>query len=377
MKKKICFIVAQPGTARSFFKDHIERLSEDFEVYLVGNIKSPEEIEFLKLDGYKSIEIERRPKVFKDMKALWQLFRYFKQENFFVVHSMASKPSLLTAVAGKMACIPHRIRIFTGQIWCNMHGFKRFFYRTIDKFVVALNTELLVDGYPQMHFLEDQGIFKKGQAQVLGAGSICGTDIERFKPNSEIREKLRCELKFRESDIVYEFMGRLKKDKGIDELLSAFNILSEDKKDVKLLLVGQDEENYSTKLSKYENIIVGENLILFGPTRKPNDLLLAADIFCMPSYREGFGLSVIEASSCELPVICSDIYGMADTFIDGVTGLKCKVKDVDSLLDCMLLLYKDGKNRNKMGKNGRQMVIEKFTKNLITDAWKSFYHNLK
>lgn len=377
MKKKICFIVAQPGTARSFFKDHIERLSDEFEVYLVGDIKKAEDIDSLKLDGHKSIEIVRRPKILKDLKALWQLFKYFKQENFFAVHSMASKPSLLTAIAGKMACIPHRIRIFTGQIWCNMNGYKRFFYKAIDKFVVALNTDILVDGYPQMRFLESQGVLKNGEALVLGAGSICGVDIERFKPNIDVRNKLRRELNFKEEDVVYEFMGRLKKDKGIDELLCAFNILSKDKKNTKLLLVGQDEENYSSKLKQYENIEVDKNLILFGPTRTPNELLVVADVFCMPSYREGFGLSVIEASSCELPVICSDIYGMADTFIDGVTGVRCKVKNVDSLYDCMLQLYQHGENRKKMGKNGRQMVLDKYTKKMITEAWANFYNKLK
>ena len=99
MKKKICFVVSDPSTAVAFLKDHIERLSELFDVYLVAYIKDVSAISDLKLTGYKNIQIERKPNIIADIKALWKLYKYLKQERFFVVQSMASKPSLLMALA--------------------------------------------------------------------------------------------------------------------------------------------------------------------------------------------------------------------------------------------------------------------------------------
>jgi glycosyltransferase involved in cell wall biosynthesis len=102
-------------------------------------------------------------------------------------------------------------------------------------------------------------------------------------------------------------------------------------------------------------------------------MLQAGDVYVLPSYREGFGLSVLEASCMKLPVICSDIYGMADTFVEGVTGLKCKVRDDESLLECMRKLYFDDILRLSLGEAGRDRVKRDFSKQLVTDAWVEYY----
>lgn len=375
-KKKNCFVVSSLGTAKSFFKDHIEKLSANFDVYLVANIKDNDDLSEFKIVGYKAIQIERRPSLSADIKSLFQLYQYFKHEKFFCVHSMASKPSLLTAIAGFFARVPHRIRIFTGQIWCNMTGFKRIFFKFIDKITVVLDTELMTDGYSQMEYLEANGILKKGQASVMANGSICGIDIERFKYSDEIRQTERGKLGLND-EIVYVFIGRLKTEKGINELLSAHNRLVETCPKSILLLVGNDEENCRSRMSSFGNLKVGKNTIFYGYTKTPNLLLQAADVFVMPSYREGFGMSVLEASCVKLPVICSDAYGMRDTMLDNVTGLRCKVRDRDSLYDAMFQLYGDARKRKQMGQAGYERVVKDFSKKLVTDAWYKYYIDLK
>ena len=375
-KKKICFIVSQPGTAKAFFKMPMEKLAKDFKIYLVANIKGNEDIEGLPLTGYKSIAIERRPSIIKDVRAMWALFRYFKKEQFFSVHSMASKPSLLTSIAGLLARVPHRIRTFTGQLWCNMTGAKRLFFKSIDRLTVKLNTELLADGHPQARFLVEQSIAKSNQIGVLANGSICGIDINNFTPNEEIRMKVRNELGVHDK-IVYVFLGRLKVEKGIRELMAAFNDIIPTCPDAVLLLVGIDEENTCSWVGDYANLQNGKNIIFYGFTPRPYDLLKAGDVFCMPSYREGFGLSVLEASCLELPVICSDIYGMEDTMVEGKTGLRCKVRDVESLSLCMQKLYGNKEMRLSFGKAGRERVIKDFSKELVCDAWYMFYKEME
>lgn len=373
MKKKICFVVSEPGTAVAFLKEHIECLSEYYDVYLVANYRDVSEIAGLKLAGSKSIQIERRPSLKADLKALKQLRDYLKEQNFSSVQSQASKPSLLMAVAAKQAKVPIRIRIFTGQIWCNMTGLKRHFFKSIDRFTVRLNTHLLADGKPQMEYLIEQGVVKRDKIKVLGNGSICGVDVSRFNPTVEVRDAVRAELGYTEDNVVYTFLGRLKKEKGIKEILSAFNKLLDEYSHARLLLIGNDEEKCHDWIVDYPNIQDGKNVIFYGFTKEPFRLLQAGDVYLLPSYREGFGMSVLEASCMKLPVICSDTYGMADTFVDGVTGLKCKVKDDAILCDCMKSLYEDKNLRETMGRAGRARVEELFPKQLVTNAWLQFY----
>lgn len=372
-KKKICFVVSAPTTAIAFLKDHIERLSECYDVYLVANYHNESEIAGLKLAGSKSIQIERKPNIRADLKALKELRQYFEEQKFVCVQSQASKPSLLMAIAAKQAKVPVRIRIFTGQIWCNMTGLKRLAFKTFDRITVWLNTHLLADGKPQLEYLIQQNIVKRDRIRVLGNGSICGVDLSRFNPLQEVRNQIRNELGYKGSDVVYVFLGRLKGDKGVKELFSAFNMLVIEKVDAKLLLIGEDEENCRSWIEKYPNIKDGENICFYGFTKEPFKLLQAGDVYVLPSYREGFGMSVLEASCMKLPVICSDIYGMADTFVDGETGLKCKVRDDVSLYECMKKLYGDKQLRNSMGEAGRARVERLFPKELVTDAWFDFY----
>lgn len=374
-RKKICFIVALPATANAFFKSPMEKLQKDFDIYLAANISNPDEVKDLPLSGYQSIRIERRPNFFVDLKALWQLYRFFRKERFFVVHSMASKPSLLTAIAGFMACVPHRIRIFTGQLWCNMRGLKRLFFKSIDKLTVLLDTEIMADGHPQARYLVEQKIVKDNEITVLANGSICGIDLKRFQYDKNVREKIRKEMGLQEN-VVFIFLGRLKKEKGVRELMGAFNRITNDCTNAMLLLVGNDEEHCHAWMQDYNNLKKGKNIIFYGATSFPNHLLMASDVFCNPSYREGFGLSVLEASCIGLPVICSDIYGMEDTFVDGITGLKCRVMDEASLAEQMKILYFDKKMREELGSNGHNRVEKCFSKELVSSAWYNYYKGL-
>ena len=376
-RKKICFITSLPGSARAFLKEHFIALYPSFEITLVANFQGDDDVSDLKLDHIKNIPIERKPKPIKDLKALFLLYRFFRQERFFAVHSLTKKAVLLTSIAAFCARIPNRIQIFTGQVWATMTGLKRKFHILLDKFCVRLNNQLLVDGKPQMKYLIEHGIIREGDAQVLANGSICGVNTQRFSYDPEERISIRRKLGISPETIVYIFLGRLKTEKGIYELLAAFNRLVESKKNSILLLVGTDEEHCEEHLDQYSNLIKGENTIFYGRTPKPEELFQASDIYCLPSYREGFGLAVLEASCMGLPVICSDTYGVMDAMVDNVTGLRCKTKDVDSLYDCMLKLHESPALRKDLGQNGAKRVREKFSRELVTSAWLKFYNTLK
>lgn len=375
-RKKICFVVAIPGTAQSFLKDHIAKLAKDYDVYLACDFKNPTDIEGLAVKGFHRFPMERKISLKNDFKALHNLMSYFKIMRFDAVHSVTPKAGLVTALAARLAGVKHRIHIFTGQVWATRSGFMRRMLKSIDKLIAASNNHILVDGESQRQFLIAEGVVSDKKSKVLGAGSICGANTERFTPNADERIRQRKALNIPDDRIVYSFMGRLNKDKGIFELLAAFNKLVKSSPKSFLLLFGDDEENCLSKIDAYANIRSGENFIYYGPTSTPQLSLQAADVFCLPSYREGFGMSVVEASCLGLPVICSDAYGLGDTMVDNVTGLRCKVADVPTLVDAMKYFYDIPDERRRMGSNGRARVLELFTGDKIVGAWYDFYKSI-
>lgn len=376
MKKKICFVVAVPVTANAFLCDHIATLSKAYDVYLAGNIKGESDVNMLALTGWHHVDIERGISLWKDLKAVWQAYRYFKRMKFDAVHSVTPKAGLVTALAGWLAGIPHRTHIFTGQVWATRTGLMRTLLKSLDKVISGLNNHILVDGKSQRAFLIKEGVLKEGQAEVFGHGSISGVNSARFVPNDDARRVVRAEVGVKDRALCYIFLGRLNHDKGIGELYEAFNKLASEENDVFLLLVGSDEEGYLDKLPEYKNIQVGMNFHYYGLTRQPERVLNAGDVFVLPTYREGFGSSVLEAACIGLPCICSDAYGVLDAYVDGETGLQCKVGDADSLYLCMKKMHDDKAMRNDMARKSRERALRDFNVKPISEAWLNFYKAL-
>lgn len=372
MKKKICFVVSAPITAKAFLIKHFEYLSKEFDITLVANFETQADFEVPFVTNTKHIAIHRSINPLKDFLALIQLYFFFKKESFQVVHSVTPKAGLLAMTAAWVSRIPIRIHIFTGQVWHTQSGFKKQFLKFLDRLLVVFTTHILVDGQSQRQFLITNKIITDKNSKVLGKGSISGVDVQKFHPSSAIRNLYRTQLNFQNNDVVFAFLGRMNTDKGILDLAKAFQKLHADFPNVKLLLIGFDEENMQEKIREMQT----ENIIYFGPTPKPQEVLQAADVFCLPSYREGFGTSVIEASLLELPIICSDTYGLAETIIENKTGLRHEVKNVAQLYNQMKLLVQNEETRTVLGKNGRQYVLEHFSADEISLQWLTFYEDI-
>ncbi len=378
VKKKIAFIVALPGTARAFLVDHIASLKQDYEIHLVTNFSKPEEFEEFRTQGIEChhIPLQRSIKLVYDWKNLWALYKLFRKERYECVHSVTPKAGLLTAIAGWMARIPHRIHIYTGQVWATRTGAMRLLLKFMDKLTALFDTNLLVDGESQRQYLIKEGVLKEKNSRVLGHGSIAGVKIDRFVISEEVRKRERTNFGFKDDDVVYVFMGRLNHDKGIGELYEAFNRLVAECPNAKLVLYGNDEEGYEAKAVNYSNLKRDENFFYPGRTSRPYDALQEGDVFVLPTWREGFGSSVIEAQALGLPVITSDAYGVVDASVPDVTGLRCKVNDPEGLYQCMKKYYEHPELRKEHGSAGRKRVEEKFDSRLVTAAWVDFYKKI-
>lgn len=373
MKKKICFIVSSPYTAKVFLTNHIVVLSEIYDIYIIANFDNEKECKFddLEIKQLKNIAISRKIDVAQDLKALFQMKNYFKTMQFDAVHSVTPKAGLLGITAARLAGIKVRIHIFTGQVWHTKSGLFKKFLMFLDKIIVFNATNILVDGQTQRKFLISNKIIKEANSEVLGKGSISGVDVSRFVPDENKMINIRQQLGYNPHVLVFMFLGRMNRDKGVIELATAFNKLQLKYSNVKLLFVGGDEENMVPIVQ--EIVTEKKSLLFYGSTPTPELLLQACDVFCLPSHREGFGTSVIEASLLNKPVICSDTYGLMETIVDEVTGLRHKVNDVESLFTQMEKLVLNNELRNQLGANGRDYVIKNFSAQIISQNWLMFY----
>lgn len=378
-RKRICFVVSSAFSVKAFLFNQINALKENYDIYVVAyleNNKDTELIASLGINGYKNIKIVRKISLLHDILAVLNLTIYFWMMRFDAIHSLTPKAGLVCQLAGVMAFVKSRTHIFTGQVWCNMRGGKRKLLVFIDKLIVRLSTNILVDGKSQKEFLIQNKVVSDKKAVVLGEGSIAGIDLNKFVSSKEEKDKQKIKYNISVDKVVFSFLGRLNKDKGVPELLEAFSKLCLIRDNVFLILFGVDEEQIAMSFSRYEGLITSKNFLYAGHTTNPIESLQVSDVFCLPSHREGFGMSVIEAEALSIPIICSDTYGLRDTIVSGETGLRHKVGDVDSLLEAMLYMVDNPGKRKLMGEKGREYVEKNFCSTEITKYWVDYYKSL-
>lgn len=368
IRKKICFVVSSPSTAKVFLLKHFEYLSKEFDVYLVANFD--EEKYFFESKHVKQVEnikIVRGISIIDDFKAIFSLRKYFKENKFDAVQSITPKAGLVAMVASKLANIKIRIHIFTGQVWHTKSGVFKYILMQIDKLIVFCSTDILVDGECQRQFLIQNKIINQN-SKVLGKGSISGADEKFFTPDNSMYKEYRDKLGIKD-EVVFLYLARITYDKGAIDIAKAFVKLNSKYSNSKLLIIGPDEDNIVSNILEITN---NKNVIIQGATNKLLECLQMADVLCLPSYREGFGTVVIQASLLEKPIICSDTYGLMETIIDGETGLRHKVGDIDSI-SAQMEKFMDLELRTSLGKNGRKYVVDNFSATTISEKWLEYY----
>lgn len=360
--------------ARVFLAHQINTLVESYDVTIITNLTSGQSLLDSISDKVNVVDlpIERNINLSADLKALFLLVSIFNKNKFSLVHSVTPKAGILTAIASWVVQIPNRLHTFTGQVWVAKKGAFRWLLKRLDKVVVVLNTHVLVDSFSQQSFLEEERVLNKDSSIVLGRGSISGVDVERFQPSKKYRELIRQELSIESECLVFLFVGRLKKEKGVFELVKAFKNISKDFNNTRLLIVGPDEENLKQELVRL--LGVHKNSVRFIDfVKTPEQYMMASDIFVLPSYREGFGSTVIEAASCGLPSIGSNIYGLSDSIESEKTGLLASAKSSKSLERAMLKLVENGELRDNMGVNARKRAVHHFSQSDITSEILQLY----
>lgn len=356
---------------KAFLLNHLRALSEIYDVTVIVNTNNPN---FLNENNVNAkviqLSIARDISLFSDFFSLVKLIKIFRRQRFSAVHSVTPKAGLLAMLAAWVVRVPLRIHTFTGQVWVTKVGFKRFLLKQLDCLVATLTTHNIVDSPSQRQFLLHEKVMSSIKSIVFANGSISGVDITKFKPNQLARVGIRQQLLIPNDAIVFLFIGRLTIDKGVLDLACAFSCL--DVEHVYLLFVGPDEQNMQTAVIHISGKN-SQNVYFLGHTNEPESYMAAADIFCLPSYREGFGTAVIEAAAVGVPAIASRIYGITDAVVEGETGLLHEPHDINSIKNCMEKVMNNQALRLKLGEQARERVIKDFSSQLVTQAWVNFY----
>ena len=364
-------------------------------------------------EGVKVIEVqmERRISPLKDLRSLWRLFRTIRSEKPDIVHSFTPKAGLLAMLASMAAGIKVRIHTFTGLVFPAASGLKRRLLMATDSLTCACATDIIAEGQGVRGDMLSAGITKK-DVRVLCYGNIRGVDLDWYDRTPEVLEL--AESHKVPGTFTFLFVGRVVRDKGITELVTAFESLqagqglhsaetAADKtgpgdhlpgqgskrgntgpspaatKPVRLVIVGPFENDVDPLPEETRRKIAGNPAIMTTGEIVGKELLswyAAADCFVLPSYREGFPNTVLEAGAMGLPSIVTDINGSREIVSDGINGLVVPAKDPDTLRKAMAQMLEDRDFRVKAAAVSRGMIATRFDQSLVRQSLFDFYSSL-
>ena len=368
MKKKlsIALVATTANTLNSFMLAHVKKLSIKYNLFIYcNNARSLKKL-VPKSVILKNINFKRNPNLIIDIITFFILLFFFIKNRPSLTISLSPKAGFLTAISSFIARVSYRIHWFTGQVWITKKGFFYIFYKFLDKIISNLSHHVLVDSYSQMKFLISKNIISKNKSSVLWNGSVGGVNLKKFKFKKESRDRLRRKFQISKNDYIFLYLGRINRDKGVIDLINAFKALKESYK-IFLILVGPMEDNYIKK-----HINKNNKIYYVGKTLSPEKWYSMADILCLPSYREGFGSVVIEAGSCNLPSLGSNIYGITDSIVQNQTGILHKVGNIIDIEKKKLFAINNKKLIKKYGLNARKRAEKKFEERLLCNKFFEF-----
>lgn len=329
------------------------------------------------------VHMERHTSPIKDLKALWQLIKVFRKEKPFIVHTHTPKAGLLGMMAAKLTGVPHRLHTTAGLPLLVYSGLYRKVLNAMERLTNACATQVFPNSFNMMKIMEDLHLCKKKKMRVIGNGSSNGIDTDYFSIEKTIidtgkdRNEWRKELGIKENDFAFVFVGRVVKDKGINELVDCMRRLVPHHLNCRLIMVGPYESNLDPIAP--ENVAFFKNdhsAIFMGYQKDVRPYLMAADALVFPSYREGFPNVVMQAGSMGLPSIVTDINGCNEIVIDGKNGKIIPPKNEEALYDMMDWFLIHPLEVSLMAAKSRNLIVKRYQRNIVWYEILKVYNDL-
>ena len=372
--KKILIMATISYSIDTLIKNQPKYLSEFFDEIEYTAADTGEVQSILDREGGKfyTIPMERKITPFKDLMVLYKLIVYFYKSKPDIIYTFTPKAGLLGMIAGFFSFCPTRIHNVVGMPLMEATGRKKVILQWTEKLTYLFATHVYCNSFGLKEYINDT--LTKKEVKVIGQGSINGVDSQFYNDTftKEEKNKIRENLGFGETDFIISFMGRIVKDKGVDELVEAFKLLNQKYKNIKLLVVGKFEEDLNP-ISNATKTFISENdsVKLVGFQNDLRELLSISDLFVLPSYREGLPNSLIEAGSYGIPLVATDINGCNEIIIDGVNGKLVKKKDSNSLYLTMEELYLNKDLYDKLKNNVRESIVSRYQQDYFLEELKN------
>lgn len=330
---KICYVVTIPLTIRSFFIPQLKYLSEKgMDVTVICQQDETIERELNNIH-FIPVNIPRGISVLGMLKSLCELIKIFKHNQYDIIQYSTPNAAFISSLAGCIAGIKIRNYHMMGIRYLGFQGISKKIFKGVEKITCMFSTSVECVSKTNLKLCIREKLFKPEKGTVVWNGSTGGVDVNRFdiSRREEYRKEIREELNISKNEFVFGFVGRVTKDKGIEELVEAFLSLQ---RQAKLLIVGKIENDNKIAPEILEAIKKNRNIIVYPFVTDIEKYYAAIDCLLLPSYREGFGNVVIEAGAMGTASIVSNIPGPKE-IVKKIGGSICRVKNVESLTKCM------------------------------------------
>lgn len=369
------FAVTVPFTAKAFLREQMAWFTEHgWDVVLVTS-DGPEASMLSTEPGpeVRLVPMTRNPSPAKDLRSLASWLAVLRATSPDIVVAGTPKAGLLGMLASWTCRVPCRVYHARGLRAESLKGPALYISLIAEWLACACSTEVLCDSPSLLTEMRRRRLVSPSKGIVLGAGSASGVDTVHFRPpNVREREAIREYLGFRDQDFVVGFIGRLAWDKGVRELVVALSELRRQHSNTRLLMVGPVEDPGIVEFLRAEGSTWITHIDYMSD---PRDMYWALDLFCLVSYREGFPIAVLEATSSGLCVVVSDATGCRDAVIPGQTGFVVPVGDSNALAACLSEVISTPDIRHQIGLNARHRAHTEFRSALVTRNFWEFINN--
>lgn len=380
--KKIVRITTVPGSLKSLLKGQLSYMQNYYQIIGVSSSgKQLEEVQIREGISTNVVEMTRTISPLKDLKSTYKLYKLLKKEKPFIVHTHTPKAGTLGMLAARLARVPNRLHTIAGLPLLEAKGFKRLILNLVEKITYANATLILPNSFGLMKIIIDHNFTNTNKLKVIANGSSNGIDTDNFhKSNISLAtiKSLKSELNIKEGDFTFIFLGRLVADKGINELISAFNKISAENKNIKLLLVGLFEKELDPLNKKtIESIETNKQIIRVGWQNDVRPYLAISSALVFPSYREGFPNVVLQACAMELPAVVTNINGCNEIITHNVNGIIVEPKDENALYKAMIELLNNNSLRDRFAEVTRKNIEDKYKREVVWKEMLELYKSLE
>ena len=363
--KKLIRITTVPISLEKLLENQARFFKKYYSVTLVSAQK--EQLEKLAKEqgvAYFPLEMTRKITPLQDLRCLFQLVRFLRKVKPHIVHSHTPKAGIIGMLAAFIARVPVRMHTVAGLPLMEAKGIKKRILYAVERLTYRCATHLYPNSKGLMDFIQKKHLDEKTLLQIIGKGSSNGIDMGYFNTDSISDQELtKCKKKWAiaQDDFVFLFIGRLVGDKGINELVAAFQQLISKLPKAKLLLVGTQEPTLDPLAKSTINAIdQNPRIISTGYQQDVRPFLKIAQVFVFPSYREGFPNVVLQAGAMGVPCIVSNINGCNEIIEDEVNGFVVPPKQIQPLVKKMQSLYEDAEQRNTFIQRTQTLIAANF-----------------